>query len=192
MTTPAFFISADWSKDERKRSVHTADLRNRRIWREECAGWNLQALLKRAGELTKHGAVLVGIDAVLGVPAGYWREVQRAGQLGRFVTTGWIRRLARPSRSGVRVLRPCSRSSELACRPTFLSRAQRQGGRSPSLHEQVRGWSPAEDRPGHRRKPDIRRERHSRNGRVGNWVVVDGADSSVGGDPGVRRLAVRG
>ena len=76
VTKQVFFVSADWSKDHRKRSVHVADLENRRIWREEGRGWDLQALLKRAGELARRGSVLVGIDAVLGVPAGYWREVQ--------------------------------------------------------------------------------------------------------------------
>ena len=130
VTTPVFFISADWSKDERKRSVHTADLRNRRIWREECAGWNLQALLKRAGELTKRGAVLVGIDAVLGVPAGYWREVQRAGHWGGssppagFVD--WLARLDPESGFFAPVRDPASWRVD---RPFFRVPSAREGGR---------------------------------------------------------------
>ena len=78
VTSQVFFVSADWSKDRRKRSVHVADLRSRRIWREESDDWNLQTLLKRASELALRGSVLVGIDAVIGVPAAYWRRVQEA------------------------------------------------------------------------------------------------------------------
>ena len=73
---PAFFVSADWSKDTRKRSVHVADLSARRIRRPESNKWTLEALLRLAAELAQRGPVLVGIDAALGVPAGYWDEVQ--------------------------------------------------------------------------------------------------------------------
>lgn len=73
---PAFFVSADWSKDKRKRSVHVADLATRRIRRPESSGWTLEALLNLAANLAQRGPVLVGIDAALGVPAGYWRAVQ--------------------------------------------------------------------------------------------------------------------
>ena len=72
---PAFFVSADWGKDARKRSVHVADLSGRRIWREERDDWNLTRLLKLSIGLAERGSVLVGIDAALGVPAGYWGEV---------------------------------------------------------------------------------------------------------------------
>ena len=73
---PAFFVSADWGKNAGKRSVHVADLPGRRIWREEYSGWTLTTLLKLAGKLARRGSVLVGIDAALGVPAGYWGAVQ--------------------------------------------------------------------------------------------------------------------
>lgn len=73
---PAFFVSADWSKDTRKRSVHVADLSARRIRRPKSSGWTLEALLSLGANLARRGPVLVGIDAALGVPAGYWDEVQ--------------------------------------------------------------------------------------------------------------------
>ena len=80
---PAFFVSADWSKDARKRSVHVADLSGRRIWREERDDWNLTRLLKLSIGLAERGSVLVGIDAALGVAAGYWGAVRaRLGNRG--------------------------------------------------------------------------------------------------------------
>ena len=72
---PAFFVSADWGKDARKRSVHVADLSRRRIWREERDDWNLTRLLKLSIGLAERGSVLVGLDAALGVAAGYWGAV---------------------------------------------------------------------------------------------------------------------
>ena len=69
------FISADWSKDARKRSVHVADTGQRRIWREESARWDLRKLLELARGLEDRGPVLVGLDLALGVPAGYWSQV---------------------------------------------------------------------------------------------------------------------
>ena len=96
VTSHVFFVSADWSKDRRKRSVHVADLRSRRIWREERDDWNLQTLLKRASELALRGSVLVGIDAVIGVPAAYWRRVQEAPYwVGSSPPTGFIDWLSR-------------------------------------------------------------------------------------------------
>ena len=56
--------------------MHVANLTVRRIWREERSDWTLKALLELAAELAQHGSVLVGIDAALGIPAGYWDEVQ--------------------------------------------------------------------------------------------------------------------
>ena len=43
----SFFVSANWSKQEEKRSVHVADLRSRRI-RYKGTGWTLKALLDLA------------------------------------------------------------------------------------------------------------------------------------------------
>ena len=71
------FVSADWSKSPAKRSVYLADVRERRI--EKCippgAGWDLEALLDVAEDLSRDGSVLIGVDVVLGVPEGYWRSV---------------------------------------------------------------------------------------------------------------------
>lgn len=72
-----FFISADWSKDPRKRSVYVAYLEERRIGREPpgSSGWDLEALLALARELSHRGRVLIGVDLALGVSRGYWRLV---------------------------------------------------------------------------------------------------------------------
>ena len=67
---PAFFVSADWSKYETKRSVYVADLKERRIRSKRPEGareWNLKSLLVLARELSARGSVLVGIDLALGV-----------------------------------------------------------------------------------------------------------------------------
>lgn len=71
------FVSADWSKFPRKRSVHVAAPCARSI---RCVedDWTIEALLRLARGLEeKAGPVLVGIDAALGVPAGYWRMALR-------------------------------------------------------------------------------------------------------------------
>ena len=78
------FISADWSKDARKRSVHVAMPRTRCIRYEESTAWDLAALLKKARELKEEfGPVLLGMDLALGVPARYWRMVPRDAADGR-------------------------------------------------------------------------------------------------------------
>ena len=71
----AFFISADWSKDTRKRSVYVAHLEERRIRKAHpgSAGWNLGSLLSLAREYAQQGGVLLGVDLALGVSRGYWR-----------------------------------------------------------------------------------------------------------------------
>ena len=66
------FISADWSKERRKRSVHVADVVQRRIWRPDARDWDLSGLLALARDLASTGPVLVGLDLALGVPEGYW------------------------------------------------------------------------------------------------------------------------
>ena len=78
------FISADWSKDARKRSVHVARLRTRCVRPAEDTAWNLKKLLQLARELKEEvGSVLLGMDLALGVPAGYWRMVRRGTAGGR-------------------------------------------------------------------------------------------------------------
>ena len=47
----AFFLSADWSKDVRKRSVHVADIHARRILCAEHRGWNLAKLHAALGNV---------------------------------------------------------------------------------------------------------------------------------------------
>lgn len=71
------FLSADWSIRPDKRAVYMADLRDRRIGKCEPSGgsWDVEALLELAQRHARDGAVLVGVDVVLGVPAGYWRMV---------------------------------------------------------------------------------------------------------------------
>ena len=71
----SYFVSADWSKRRDKRSVYVADLRERRIWKQSGASWNVRALLDLAEQLSGDGPVLIGVDVVLGVPEGYWRLV---------------------------------------------------------------------------------------------------------------------
>ena len=73
------FVSADWSKEPRKRSAHVAMPRMRRIRRDESTSWTLAELLRLAREMNeKAGPALVGMDLVLGVPAGYWRMLREA------------------------------------------------------------------------------------------------------------------
>ena len=84
----SFFVSANWSEKEKRRSVHVADLRGRRI-RCEGTGWTLKTLLDLARE--QDGPVLVGVDAALGVPDGYWREVLKTGNPASFIE--WLRGL---------------------------------------------------------------------------------------------------
>ena len=71
------FISADWSKDPRKRSVYVADIANRTIRKAHpgSTGWNLDSLLSLARECSGQGSVLIGVDLALGVSRGYWRRV---------------------------------------------------------------------------------------------------------------------
>lgn len=79
----AFFLSADWSKDAKKRSVHVADIHARRICCAERSDWDLAKLLALAREKAQHGPALIGIDLVIGLPASYWRALLRSGAHGR-------------------------------------------------------------------------------------------------------------
>ena len=78
----AFFLSADWSKDVRKRFVHVADIHARRILSAERRGWNLAKLLAVAREKAQRGPVLIGIDLVIGLPDRYWQELRKSGACG--------------------------------------------------------------------------------------------------------------
>ena len=77
--SPTHFLSADWSKDARKRSVHVADVCERRIHRLECEDWTLEKLLGSAHECSP-GPVLVGMDAAIGLPLGFWRALPESGR----------------------------------------------------------------------------------------------------------------
>lgn len=72
-----FVVSADWSKDESKRSVHVADVRARTIT-EQHGKWSLAALLEEARRLSDGGRhrVLIAMDLAIGVPAGFWEAVK--------------------------------------------------------------------------------------------------------------------
>ena len=78
-SSPAFFLSADWSKEAGKRSVHVADIHERRIRYAECGGWNLAKLLASARERVHRGPVLIGIDLAIGLPGRYWRALLHSG-----------------------------------------------------------------------------------------------------------------
>ncbi len=78
----AFFLSADWSKDAKKRSVHVADLHERRIRYAECGGWNLAKLLALARKYAHWGPVLIGIDLAIGLPNRYWQALLCSGRHG--------------------------------------------------------------------------------------------------------------
>lgn len=88
-----FFISADWSKDSRKRSVYVADITNRRIRKAHpgSTGWSLDALRSLARKYSSRGRVLVGVDLALGVSRGYWRRVFDGRYRRRPATfVGWL------------------------------------------------------------------------------------------------------
>ena len=73
------FISADWSKDAKKRSVHVADIHERRIRHPQCDDWTLEKLLELAHEVGR-GPVLVGIDVAIGLPLSFWRALPESGR----------------------------------------------------------------------------------------------------------------
>lgn len=77
---PGFFVSADWSKNSNKRAVHVADVTNRRIWWEDRPDWTLESLLDFSRGLRSGGPVLVGLDMVFGLPAGYWAEALKVAR----------------------------------------------------------------------------------------------------------------
>ena len=91
---PGFFVSADWSKNPKKRSVYVADLSKRLIYRKARPDWALGSLMELATQLAERGSALVGVDLALGVPASYWELVlgrPRYGQPTTFVH--WLEQL---------------------------------------------------------------------------------------------------
>ena len=91
----AYFVSADWSKNPKKRSVYIADIEERTIRKAPTSGnWNLKALLDLASDLRQSGPVLIGVDVVLGVSKGYWDMVlEKSGRHHPKNFVHWLRYL---------------------------------------------------------------------------------------------------
>lgn len=78
---PLTFISADWGRKPRKRSVHIGTLDshgNGRISSRQREDWTVRTLLDEARSIRKRGLgpVVVGVDAALGLPLGYWGQLR--------------------------------------------------------------------------------------------------------------------
>ena len=87
------FISADWSKNPSKRSVYLSSPGTRQIepvhpLREF---WNLEDLLDQAAKLQHSAPVLIGVDVVLGVSAGYWKRVNEDRNVPYENFLDWLR-----------------------------------------------------------------------------------------------------
>lgn len=91
----ACFVSADWSKHPKKRSVYVANIENRSIWKDSTTEfWNFKALLDLANNLRENGPVLIGVDVVLGVSKGYWEMVlEKSGRHQPKNFVHWLRNL---------------------------------------------------------------------------------------------------
>ena len=88
------FVSADWSVDDGKRSVHVADTAGPSIRYEKNRGWSLGKLLDLGRRLSSEGPVLVGVDIVLGVPQSYWKKIQQDATWGaRASFVDWLTNL---------------------------------------------------------------------------------------------------
>lgn len=73
-------LTADWSKSVRGREVYRASVSSRTVSRRPPPGgaWTVGTLLEAAQAQSRHGRVLVGIDAPLGVPRAYWEAARAA------------------------------------------------------------------------------------------------------------------
>lgn len=75
----AAILAADWGKEKKKRAVYVAEAASRTVRRlTHSAGWTLTSLVERARTWQHVGAVVIAIDAPLGVPGGYLRRARRA------------------------------------------------------------------------------------------------------------------
>lgn len=93
----ASLISADWSKDPKKRSVWVADIEARRLRKAdpEPSGWDFKSVLGLAKTLRDAGPVLIGIDAALGLPSDYWRlAVEQSPPRRSDTFVDWLQRFA--------------------------------------------------------------------------------------------------
>ena len=131
----AFFLSADWSKDAGKRSVHVADVHERRIRCAECGGWNLAKLLASARERAHRGPVLIGIDLVIGLPDRYWQTLRGSGRHGR--PASFVEWLGQRDPDSDFFRRVCSPSEWRIDRP-FFQIAKGKGGKK-SFEEKLDG-----------------------------------------------------
>ena len=80
-------LSADWSKNPAKRAVCHADVTSRRLNVVGRSDWTLRSLLEFARDEVE-GPVLVGIDAVIGVPKSYL--VQAPGYEPEMTFLDWL------------------------------------------------------------------------------------------------------
>ena len=92
---PLTFISADWGKSEKKRSVHIATVTG--PGKAEIAagsppknGWSLEGLLALATSM--RGPVLIGVDLALGVPERYWQVVTMLRKHRALHFVDWLRK----------------------------------------------------------------------------------------------------
>ena len=91
------FISADWSKNPKKRSIWVADIEARRLRKAdpEPSGWDFKSVLGLAKTLRDAGPVLIGIDAALGLPSDYWRlAVEQSPPRRSDTFVDWLQRFA--------------------------------------------------------------------------------------------------
>ena len=77
---PFAFISADWGRKPRKRSVHVGALDSRgdgRVFSRQREDWTVRTLLDEARSIRQQGIgpVVVGVDVALGLPLGYWDQL---------------------------------------------------------------------------------------------------------------------
>lgn len=78
----AALLAADWSKSSSRRAVYVATTASPSVRRLAWpGGWNLTSLLDAAEPWRQHGAVVVAIDAPLGVPRAYWTRARAAFRL---------------------------------------------------------------------------------------------------------------
>ncbi len=94
-SVPAFFVSADWGLHAGKRSVHVADVSNRRVYPVDGESWSLGGLLDLARGLSKDGPVLVGVDLALGVPKGCFETWASSSSRSGVTFLDWLSELGK-------------------------------------------------------------------------------------------------
>ncbi|MEM7588481.1 MAG: hypothetical protein AAF560_34150 [Acidobacteriota bacterium] len=125
-------LCADWAKGTAARAVCHADVERRRVRLVEHDAWTLSELLELARE-GLDGSVLVGIDAVLGVPDSYLRRA--AGWREGMTFLDWLAATSELPRFFEEVKEPEQLS---AGRPFF---AVKPGAGGRKAFEQAVDWS---------------------------------------------------